>query len=136
MLVLLRAAVVVVMLTAPFVLLAIATSKADGLLWLMFPIFLFVPVLLASVLLFAPFELVVEKLGGNANLLLPLFGAFLGAIVVFVAFKTSRNPHVIDRLMGGDVTTVGSVIGIVLAGALVAGAWRLSLWALKSLHWA
>ena len=135
-LVLLRAALMAVMLTAPFVLLAMATGKSGGLLWLLFPIVLFVPVLLASVLLFAPFEAAAGKLGVNPNIALPIFGAVLGAIVVTVTFLKSKNPQVMAKLLSGDVTTVGSVVGIVLAGALVAGAWRATLWALKSLNWA
>ena len=135
-LVLLRAAVVAVMLTAPFVLLAMAHSKANGLLWLMFPIVLFVPVLLASLLLFAPFEWAVAKLGGNANIFLPIFGGLLGAIVVTFSVKTSRNPQVMAKLLSGDPSTLGSAIGIIAAGAAIAGAWRLSLWALKYMHWA
>ena len=136
MLVLLRAAAMAVMLTAPFVLLAAATGKANGLLWLLFPIVLFVPVLLASLLLFAPFEWAVVRMGWNANILLPIFGACLGAIVVLVSVKTSKNPQVVEKILSGDPTTLGSAIGIVAAGAAVAGAWRLSLWALKSMHWA
>jgi hypothetical protein len=135
-LVLLRAAAMAVMLTAPFVLLAAATQKANGLLWLLFPIVLFVPVLLTSLLLFAPFELAVTKLGGNPNIWLPIFGAFLGSIVVLVTLKMSRNPQVMAKIASGDPSTVGSMIGIVLAGALVAGAWRLSLWVLKAIGWA
>ena len=135
-LVLLRAAVVTLMLTAPFLLLAMSEGKADGLLWLMFPIFLFVPVFLACVLLFAPFEAVVTKMGLNANILLPLSGAILGAIVVAVSLKTSKNPDVMSKLLSGDVTTMGSMVGIVVAGAALAGVWRISLWALKSIHWA
>jgi len=134
--VLLRAAVVAIMLTAPFLLLAMGRGKSDGLLWLLFPMFFFIPVLLASVLLFAPVEAAAEKLGLNANLWLPLFGGFLGAIVVAIAFKTSKNPQVMAKLLSGDPTTVGSAAGIILVGAAVAGAWRLSLWALKSAGWA
>jgi hypothetical protein len=135
-LVLLRAAVVSVMLTAPFVLLAMSYGKADGLIWLMFPVILFLPVLLVCVLLFAPFEAVAAKLGLNANISLPIFGAVLGAIVVAIALKTSKNPQVMGKLLGGDLTTVGAAAGVVLAGAAIAGAWRASLWALKAVHWA
>jgi hypothetical protein len=125
-----------VMLSAPFVLLAVAENKADGLLWLLFPIMLLIAALLVSLLLFAPFEAVVEKLGMNANIWLPLFGGILGAIVVAVALKTSRNPQVIEKLLAGDPTTVGATVGIVAVGAAVAGAWRLSLWALRAVNWA
>ena len=135
-LVLLRAAVVAILLTAPFLLLAMGRGKADGLLWLLFPIVFFIPVLLASVLLFAPVEAAAEKLGLNPNLWLPVFGGVLGAIVVAVALKTSKNPQVMSKLLSGDPTTVGSAAGIILVGAGVAGAWRLSLWALKSAGWA
>ena len=135
-LVLLRAAVMAILLTAPFVLLAMASGKADGLIWLMFPVVLFVPVVLASILLFAPFEALVEKLGLNANILLPIFGALLGAIVVAVALRTSNNPQAIAKLLSGDPAVVGAAAGIVLVGAVVAGVWRLSLWALKSVNWA
>ena len=135
-LVLLRAAVVAIMLTAPFVLLAMATGKAEGLIWLMFPVVLFVPVVLASLLLFAPFEALVEKMGLNANILLPIFGALLGAIVVAVALKISNNPDVMAKLVSGDPAVAGAAAGIVLAGAGIAGVWRLSLWALKSVNWA
>ena len=125
-----------VMLTAPFVLLAMAQAKADGLIWLMFPIFFFIPVLLSCLLLFAPFEALVAKLGINANIALPVFGAVLGAVVVVIAFKTSKNPQVIERMLSGDAPTLAAATGIVLMGAVVAGAWRLSLWALKTVGWA
>ena len=134
--ILLRAVVVAVMLTAPFVLLAISQKQAGGLLWLLFPIVLLVPVVLASLLLFAPFEALVEKMGLNANLWLPIFGGLLGAIVVAVALKTSKNPQVMTKLLAGDPSTVGAMAGIIVVGAVVGAAWRLSLWALKSLHWA
>ena len=134
--ILLRAAVVAVLLTAPFLLLAMAHGKADGLLWLMFPVVLLVPVVLASLLLFAPFEALVGKMSLNANIWLPIFGAMLGASVVAVALKRSRNPHVMAKIYAGDPSTVGSMAGIILAGAVAGGAWRLSLWFLKSVHWA
>ena len=135
-LVLLRAAVMAVLLTAPFVLLAMATGKAGGLIWLMFPVVLFIPVMLASFLLFAPFEVLVGKLGLNANIALPIFGAIIGAVVVAVTFRTSKSPQAMEKLLSGDVTTVGAVAGIILTGAVIAGAWRVSLWALKSIDWA
>ena len=135
-LVLLRAAVLAVMLTAPFVLLAMATGKAGGLIWLMFPVVLFIPVVLGSLLLLAPVEVLAGKWGINANIALPVFGAVLGAIVVAVAFRTSRSGQALDKLLSGDVTTIGAVVGIILAGAVIGGAWRVSLWAVKSLNWA
>ena len=125
-----------VLLTAPFLLLAMATGKGEGLIWLMFPVVLFVPVVLGSLLLLAPFEALVGKLGLNANILLPIFGALLGAIVVAVALKTSNNPQVMGKLLSGDPAVAGAAAGIVAVGAVVAGAWRLSLWALKSVNWA
>ena len=125
-----------VLLTAPFVLLAMASGKSGGLIWLMFPVVLFVPVVLASILLFAPFEALVLKMGLNANILLPIFGGLLGAFVVAVAIKTSNNPDVMGKLLSGDPAVAGAAAGIVLVGAVVAGAWRLSLWALKSVNWA
>ena len=135
-LVLLRAAVMAILLTAPFLLLAMATGKAEGLIWLMFPVVLFVPVVLASLLLFAPFEALVLKMGLNANILLPIFGAFLGAIVVAVALNVSNNPRVMGELLSGDPAVAGAAAGIVFVGAAIAGVWRLSLWALKSVNWA
>ena len=125
-----------ILLTAPFLLLAMASGKGDGLIWLMFPVVLFIPVVLASLLLFAPFEALVVKLGLNANILLPIFGALLGGIVVAVAIKTSGNPEVVPKLLSGDPAVAGAAAGIVLVGAVVAGVWRLSLWALKSVNWA
>lgn len=135
-LVLLRAAMMAVMLTAPFVLLAMATGKAGGLIWLMFPVVLFIPAVLGSVLLLGPFEAAVRKLGMNANIALPIFGAVLGAIVVALAFRTSKSGQAVDKLLSGDVRTIGAVVGIILAGAVIGGAWRVSLWAVKSLDWA
>jgi len=125
-----------ILLTAPFVLLAMASGKSGGLIWLMFPVVLFVPVVLGSLLLFAPFEALVEKMGLNANILLPIFGAFLGALVVAVAIKFSNNPQVMGKLLSGDPAVAGAAAGIVLVGAVVAGVWRLSLWALKFVNWA
>ena len=133
---LLRVAVVSVMLTLPFVMLAMSYGKAEGMTWLMFPVVLFVPVLLASLLLFAPFEAAAVKMGLNANIWLPIFGALLGLIVVAIALKTSKNAQVMAKLLAGDVSTVGSMAGIILAGAAIAGAWRASLWVLKSANWA
>jgi hypothetical protein len=125
-----------ILLTAPFVLLAMASGKSGGLIWLMFPVVLFVPVVLASILLFAPFEALVVKMGLNANILLPIFGALLGGIVVAVALKFSNNPQVMGKLLSGDPAVAGAAAGIVFVGAVVAGVWRLSLWALKSVNWA
>ncbi|QIL02087.1 hypothetical protein G7078_04310 [Sphingomonas sinipercae] len=126
----------VVILTAPFVLLAMAQGKAGGLIWLMFPVVLFVPVLLASILLLAPFEATVERFGWNANILLPIFGGLLGGLVVAVAFKISKNPQVMTKLLNGDPAIVGATAGIILTGAVIAGLWRISLWALKWMDWA
>ena len=134
--ILLRALVVAVMLAAPFILLAISQSKSGGLLWLLFPIVLLIPVTLASLLLFAPFEALVERTGLNANLWLPIFGGLLGTVVVVAALKTSKNPQVMTKLLAGDPSTVGAMAGIIVAGAAVGAAWRLSLWALKSFNWA
>ena len=125
-----------VMLTAPFVLLAMATGKAGGLIWLMFPVVLFIPVVLGSMLLLAPIEALVGRWGINPNIALPIFGAIIGAVVVAVTFRFSKSGQAIDKLLSGDVTTICAVGGIVLAGALIGGAWRLSLWAVKSLSWA
>ena len=135
-LLLLRAAVISLMLTAPFVLAALSYGKAEGMIWLMFPVILFIPVLLGSLILLAPFEAVVTKMGLSANIALPIFGAVVGAVVVAVALYSSKNPKVVPELLGGDPAMVGAAAGIVLLGAVVGGAWRLSLWVLKSLNWA
>jgi hypothetical protein len=91
---------------------------------------------LGSVFLLGPIEAAVGKLGMNANIALPIFGAVLGAIVVALAFRTSKSGQAVDKLLSGDVTTIGAVVGIILAGAVIGGAWRVSLWAVKSLDWA
>ena len=114
---LLRAAVMVVMLTAPFVLLAMATGKAGGLIWLMFPVVLFIPVVLGSMLLLAPIEALVGRWGINPNIALPIFGAIIGAVVVAVTFRFSKSGQAIDKLLSGDgVYLLGVAIGLQLAG--------------------
>jgi hypothetical protein len=135
-LLLLRAAVVSVMLTAPFVLAALSYGKAEGMIWLMFPVVLFIPVVLGSVLLLAPLEALVTKVGLNPNIALPIFGALVGVVVVAVALSNSKNPKVMSQLLAGEPTMVGAAAGIILLGAVVGGAWRLSLWVVKSLNWA
>jgi hypothetical protein len=133
---LIRTAILVVLLTVPFLLLAFGQGKSDGLLWLMFPIVLFVPAVLGSFLLLAPFEALIAKLGWNANIALPIFGALLGAAVVAVALATARNSHALVRLSEGDPSTWGAMVGIVFAGAAIGVAWRATLWIAKTADWA
>jgi sterol desaturase/sphingolipid hydroxylase (fatty acid hydroxylase superfamily) len=135
-LILLRTAVTAVILTVPFVLLALSHQRAEGAIWLMFPVILFIPVLVGSLFVLAPAEALSKSFGLNPNIVLPLVGGCVGALVVAVAIKWSSNPEALNRLLSGDVTTVGAAIGIVLVGAVIGVAWRVSLWILKSLQWA
>ena len=122
------------MLTVPFVLLALSHGKAEGAIWLMFPVILFIPVLVGSIFLFAPFEALVVRLGLDPNIFLPLFGGVIGAAIVAIAMKFSRNPEVVAKLLRGDFPTLAATLGIILAGVLVGGIWRASSWALKLLR--
>jgi len=135
-LLLIRTAILVVLLIAPFLLLALNEGKSDGLLWLMFPIVLFIPAVLASFLLLAPFEALVGKIGWNANIALPIFGAVIGLLVAAAAVGTSNNQVAMTRLFEGDPSTLGAMGGIIFAGAAIAAAWRATLWILRMAHWA
>ena len=135
-LILLRVAVSAVILTAPFLFLAVSTGKVQGAIWLMIPFALFIPVLLISIFLLTPVEALAEKAGLDANIVVPVFGGFIGALVVAVTMKYSKDPEIISKFVHGDSTTVVAACGVVLAGAVVAGSWRLSLWVLKYLQWA
>jgi hypothetical protein len=135
-LILLRTAVTAVILTIPFVLLALSYQRAEGAIWLMFPVILFIPVLAGSLFVLAPAEALSKTFGVNPNIVVPLVGGCVGALVVAVAIKWSNNPDALDRLLSGDPTTVGAAVGIVLVGAVIGVVWRLSLWVVKSLQWA
>jgi cation transport ATPase len=133
--ILLRAAVTAVILTVPFFVLALSYGKAEGAIWLMFPVILFIPVLILCLLVFAPVEGLAKKIGLDPNVVVPIVGGCIGAVVVVLAIKFSKNPDVVSKFLRGDFNTVAAAIGIILAGAAVAGAWRVSLSVLKSLRW-
>jgi hypothetical protein len=97
---------------------------------------LFIPAVLASFLLLAPFEALVGKIGWNANIALPIFGAVIGLLVAAAAVGTSNNQVAMTRLFEGDPSTLGAMGGIIFAGAAIAAAWRATLWILRMAHWA
>ena len=132
--ILLRVLATAALLTAPFVVLAVLSGKAEGALWLMLPFILLVPILFAALVVFLPAERLSAALGLSANVTIPVLGGVLGALVAFAAFGRARE-IVLAKFVSGDLATIGAVIGIVTAGVLIGLAWRMSAWALAKWGW-
>ncbi len=123
------------LLLIPFVLLAIASGKADGFIWLMIPFVAMLPVLFLVSLLLAPAEALAIRHGLSADAVVIALGSIIGAIFCGVALKVNKNrAEVLDRLLSGDLQALGAILGVVAVGALVGFAWRCSARILE--HWA
>jgi hypothetical protein len=88
---LLRLLISSAMLVVPFSLLAILAGRADGLIWLMFPV-VYVPVfLVAALVAFIPVETMAGVWGWPEVPALVIAGAALGATVAVLAGARARR---------------------------------------------
>jgi hypothetical protein len=113
------------MLTIPFGILAILTGKAEGIIWLMIPFVLMIPVLFVCAMIFGFFEKLSASFGLPAGVVVPLVGSILGGLVVFLASQV-RTSTLAQDIRAGSLEAIASVIGIILAGAVVGIVWRLT----------
>jgi undecaprenyl pyrophosphate phosphatase UppP len=93
-----RALLFAALVGLPFVLLAVGQRRRDGLMWLMFPFFRGVPLMLGALVVFAPLERVLDGrgLGRWKDVGVPLAGGVLVAgVFALVAIRALRsgNPH-------------------------------------------
>ena len=115
------------LLLVPFILLAVASGRAEGLIWFMIPFVAMLPVLFLTSLVLMPVEALAIKYGISANTAVISAGSVLGGGVGVLALYMGRNrTEVISKLLSGDLMTIGAMLGIVLIGALVGTAWRFS----------
>ena len=115
------------LLTVPFAVLAFAYGKAEGLVWLMIPFIAMLPVLFLISLVLVPAEAFAIRHDLSPNVAVIATGAAIGCVICGLAVTLGRNrTEVIGKLLGGDLATLGAVIGIVVVGGLIGAAWRLS----------
>ena len=130
--VLARLLICMALVCSPFVLVALASRKAQGCMWMsLFPIFGGVPAVLGALLVFAPLEryLDARALGHLKNVAVPVAGAFLVVIFILViqgatgSLKRTLGHIARDRMRAIEPILVWSALGV-LWGVL----WRLSDW--------
>ena len=135
----LRALLYAALVCLPFVLLAFGQRRREhGLMWLLFPVFWGVPLVLGALVVFAPLERVLDArgLGHLKDAGVPLAGAALVVVVlalVAIRAAASANPHVrrrvADRFARHPVRQVLYVAAGAVPGALAGALWRLTDWA-------
>jgi hypothetical protein len=132
-----RTAILLVAFCLPFVLLALASRRQEnGGMYLVFPVFLALPVVLSALIVFGPLERALDGrgLGHLKNTLVPLLG---GALVVLLAVAWWTILGVLNavatRTPVGMLTRLArNPTGLVLWGVIgvVCGTlWRLTDWA-------
>ena len=136
MIVLLRVIVTAVLIAAPFAILALASGKAEGAIWLMLPFVAAIPIFIVVLLIFLPAERLAASVGLSANLVVPMAGAAVGAAIAAAATYFGRKRDaVVAEVWAVDLATIGALVGIVLCGMMVGVAWRTSAWAVTWLGW-
>jgi hypothetical protein len=131
----LRALLFAALVGLPFVLLAVGQRRKGGAMWLLFPFFWGVPLMLGGLLVFAPLEHVLDLrgLGDLKDACVPLAGAVLVggvfALTTILAAR-SRNPRVRQRVAvrfaRHPVRQVLYVVGGTVPGAIAGALWRLT----------
>lgn len=127
----LRILIMAAFLAVPFILLALAEGKAEGILWLMFPIILMLPVLLLCALVLGSVEYVSAHMGVPADLSVPAFGA-----LIVGAFGYSRLTKMHSRSQGGGSAArayPARIAGFLALGTAIGLAWRVTPHALEYL---
>ena len=130
----LRLLVMAGLLTLPFGLLAVFTGKAEGLIWLMLPFVFMLPVLFVCALIFSVFENASVSLGLPVNIVVPTVGGMIGLVVVFVASQ-ARTSTFMAKLQSGSLEAIGSLAGVVLAGAVIGLVWRMTPRVIEYFGW-
>lgn len=126
-----------VMLVLPFALLAMASGKAEGLIWLIFPIVLAVPALALLALVLVPVEAVAAANGASKNVAAIAAGA-VGAAAIWLGMLAlqalSQGKPILTHMTSG--VGLKTTLVWMLLGALLGGLWRASEWLVRYLGWA
>jgi hypothetical protein len=126
-----RLLVSLALICSPFVLFVVASRKPESAIMLMFPVVGGTPVILGTLLIFAPLEsyLNARGLGHLKNVAIPLAGAVLIVIVTFVGlWATGGLPKSLARISSAPVSAIGALVLLSVVGAIWGGLWRLSEW--------
>ena len=131
-----RVILTALLIAAPFVVLALASGKAEGAIWLMLPFVAAVPVFILVLVALLPAERLASSAGLSANLVVPIVGAVVGAAVAAAATYLGRpKGSAFTKVLASDPATWGVLIGVVASGLLVGVAWRASAWAVVKFGW-
>ena len=112
-----------------FLLLVSASRKPENALWLLFPIFGGIPVVLGALLIFVPIEIYLSAraLGHLKNVAIPMAGALLIVIFMVVASIVTGNPlKYFSRISKEGMHIVGPILFWSVLGAIWGALWRLS----------
>ena len=136
-LILLRIVACVAMIVMPFVLLALASGRAEGALWLIFPVVLAVPALSLLALVLVPVEAVAGAHGLSKNVTVIGTGAAGGAVIWLgmLGLQASAQGKPLTAALTAGLALKTTVIWMAV-GALLGCFWRVSEWIVRSLGWA
>lgn len=124
------------MLALPFVILALGSGKAEGLIWLMFPIVLALPALALLALVFAPVEALAVAGGLSKNRTVIVAGALGGAFIwlSMVGLQAAAQGKPVLSVLGSTVAIRTTFIWMAM-GAVLGCLWRASEWLARSFGW-
>ena len=134
--ILIRIAACVVLLLIPFALLALASGKAEGMIWFIFPVVLAAPALFLLAIVFAPVEALAAASGISKNVAVALAGIIGGAAIwlSFAALNARAQGKPVASLLSDGVNLRTTLIWMAL-GLLLAAVWRGSEWLARSFGW-
>ena len=134
--ILLRILACMAVIAAPFVLLALASGKGDGLLWLIFPVVLAIPALMLLALVFAPVEAIAAANNFSRTLAVLIAGA-IGAAVIWLgllSLNANSQGKPIMTVVATGTSLKTTIIWMALA-MLLGLVWRASEWLARAFGW-
>lgn len=126
-----RIVVSVILFCAPFFLFVLLSANPDNALILIFPFFGAIPAILAAIILFVPAEALLNRLGYPKlkNVVIPLIGAFIGTIAIFVIAFANDSLWVLARNISQEpVAFWGSMAVWSVLGVVWGLVWRMTEW--------
>ena len=133
---LIRIAACLVVLVIPFALLAIASGKAEGLIWLMFPVVLAAPALFLLAIVFAPVEAIADARGISKDVAVPLSGGIAGGgIWLAMLGQSAANRRTRAKPAKAGSMVVGTTLVWTALGILLALVWRGSEYLARWFGW-
>jgi hypothetical protein len=133
--ILLRIVACMTIIALPFALLAIASGKAEGLIWLMFPIVFAIPALALLALVFVPVETLAGATGLSRNVAVISAGALGGAFIWLALRGLQATAQGKPLASVFDPLSLKLMLVWAVLGALLGCLWRLSEWLARSFGW-